>query len=93
MWLFGCQSGLHVSENKLVPLPGVEPIFLAHPVRTLVTVLTALSWLLGGTEYNHERLEQGHPVSGSKFETNFTNWSTANSVSVCFCILKVDWNL
>jgi len=51
-----------------MPLPGVEPRFLAQPARTVVTVLTALSWLLGGTEYNHERLEQGHSVSGSKSE-------------------------
>lgn len=51
-----------------MPLPGVEPRFLVQLARTVVTVPTALYWLLGGTEYNHERLEQGRTVSGSKFE-------------------------
>jgi hypothetical protein len=69
MWLFGPQSGLlFFSENKLVLLPVVEPRFLAQPARTVLVVLTALSSLLGGTEYNHEILEQGRSVSGSKFE-------------------------
>jgi hypothetical protein len=66
--MFGPQSGLHVLENKLMPLPGVEPRFLAQPARTVVTVLSPLCCLLGRSEFNHENLEQGQSGSESKFE-------------------------
>jgi len=38
-------SGCCGRGKILLPLPGIEPRFLWHPVYSLVAILTALSWL------------------------------------------------